>query len=480
MTKSIRREIVRAMPSKLLSRIPFPWRMTFLAAALLSVLIGVSNVTQFVFVERWMIGQEESRIRQDMRELLNLLLAKEIDISPANEAQLRLYLERANVKGGMISLLSSSGELAIVVSDNMPSERLVRSEPMLPRQGTVQYEGGMLALRSPITIFNFHGTIEMVRSMEEVERLIARFYNIMLICCAVAVLISIPGGRLLAIGLIRPLREMNATMKMVRRNGLSERMPVASSKDEITMLQSTFNDMMDEVEESFGKQRRFVEDASHELRTPIAIIEGHLRMLSRWGKEDAKVMESSLRISTEELQRLKGLVDHLLLLSRAEQADGNQSTEGRCSCPETVIVDAARKHGALLPDMDLDVKTDELKGVTIAIGDQELAQIVHILLDNAVKYSGDRPKIEVYAGIQGKQAIVTVTDRGIGIAEEDVPYVWDRFYRADKARSGGKGGYGLGLPIAKSLVRKHGGEIHLVSKLGEGTKVTVEIPLRLG
>ncbi|MHA6485409.1 HAMP domain-containing sensor histidine kinase [Paenibacillus sp. strain BS8-2] len=459
----------------LLSRLPFPWRMTFLAAALLSLLMSLSNITQYVFVERWMIGQEEVRIRQDMRELLNLLLAKEIDISVVNETQLRLYLERANVRGGMITLRSSQGEAAIVVADNVPD----RWEETLPRSnmelGSVHYESGMLALRSPITIFNFQGSIEMVRSMEEVERLIAHFYKIMLICCCAAVIISVAGGRLLAIGLIRPLRAMNATMSRVRQNGLQERMPVALAKDEITALQSTFNGMMDEVEKSFDKQKRFVEDASHELRTPIAIVEGHLRMLSRWGKADVEVLDNALRISTEEIQRLKRLVDHLLVLSRAEQSDVSHPLGIQCEQPSDVIEEAVEKCRRLHPDFEWDVDVSGIKGAIIAFDEHELAQLIHILLDNAVKYSGGGRKISVAAYSRGTSAVITVEDQGIGITQEDLPRVWDRFYRADKARSGGKGGYGLGLPIARSLVRNHGGDIRLESTVGEGTKVVVEL-----
>lgn len=456
-------------------KVPFHWRMTLLAAALLSVLVTVSNVTQFVFVERWMIGQEEARIRQDMRELLNVLLAKEVSITPANENVLRLYLERANVHGGLIRLIDSEGSSAIAVGDSMLSQTLSNDSQPGERLGSVRYNNGMLVMRSPITIFNFQGTIEMVRSMEEMQRLIERFYRIMLVCCGAAILLSLAGGRLLAARLIRPLRAMNATMRRVRLNGLQERMPVTGAKDEITALQTMFNGMMDEVEASFGRQRRFVEDASHELRTPIAIIEGHLRMLSRWGKRDPEVMSGSLRISTEELQRLKSLVDQLLLLSRAERTEGLEP-RGVCETPLDVIREAADRREMMNPDFTLYVEAESLAGVTIAIGELELTQLLHILLDNAIKYSGDSRIVRIDADVSTERVLLSVEDRGIGISREDMPHIWDRFYRADKARSGGQGGYGLGLPIARSLVRRHHGDIWMTSELGQGTKVTVSLP----
>ncbi|WP_214628544.1 sensor histidine kinase [Paenibacillus agaridevorans] len=457
-------------------KLPFHWRMTLLAAILLSVLVTVSNLTQYFFVERWMVRQEEAKIRQDMRELLNELLAKEIQITPGNETLLRLYLERANVHGGMIRLLDSNGDTAIIAGNTISAERIPLRSLTDLSPGSVLYEDGVLAMRSPITIFNFQGTIEMVRSMEELERLIARFFRIMIICCGAALLLSIAGGRLLAVGLIRPLRAMNATMKKVRQNGLQERMPVTGAKDEITALQTMFNGMMDEVEASFGRQRRFVEDASHELRTPIAIMDGHLRMLSRWGKHDPDVTENSLRIATEELERLKGLVDNLLLLSRAERTE-ELEPRGICEQPLTVLKDAADKQMMMTPEYVVNVEAGMLEEVSIAIGEHELAQLLRILLDNAVKYSGEGRVIAIIAELDVDQVRLSVEDRGVGISEEDIPHVWDRFYRADKARSGGQGGYGLGLPIAKSLVRRHGGDIVLTSELGVGTKVTVSLPL---
>jgi two-component system sensor histidine kinase ArlS len=362
------------------------------------------------------------------------------------------------------------------IGDAVTADRMPQRLPNGERGGSVSYENGVLSMRSPITIFDFQGTIEMLRSMEGVERLIARFYRIMIICCGAAILLSIVGGRVLASGLIRPLRAMNATMRRVKQVGLQERMPITGAKDEIAALQTMFNGMMDEVEASFRRQRRFVEDASHELRTPIAIMEGHLSMLNRWGKHDPDVTDSSLRITSAELGRLKGLVDQLLLLSRAERTEGLEP-QGTCERPLLVVRDAAEQQRMMKPDYVISADVDVLESEVLAIGERELAQLLHILLDNAVKYSGESRVVLISAELHGAQAKLSVEDWGIGVSEEELPLVWDRFYRADQARSGAQGGYGLGLPIAKSLVRRHGGDIIMFSEPGRGTKVTVTLPV---
>ncbi|MEK3881950.1 HAMP domain-containing histidine kinase [Paenibacillus sp. PL2-23] len=456
--------------------LPFHWKQTIYSALLLSALVLFSNVTQYMFVDGWMTRQEEQRIQRDMKELLNVLLAKEVEVKPGNETELRLYMERANVRNGMIRLLSASGDPIMTVADNVPAQRIGAIADSGLVKGRAAHEGGMLVMRSPITIFSFQGTIEMARSMEEVERLVAAYYRIMFVCCAAALLLSGVGGSILARGMIRPLRSMNAAMRRVKQQGLHQRMPVSRARDEIASLQLMFNEMMDQVEESFHKQQRFVEDASHELRTPLAIVEGHLRMLSRWGRHDPNVTEQSLGIAMEELERLKKLVDDLLLLSRAGQ-DGTpkEAVEG-CERPLEVVRDAVKAMSLLFPQFEFRTEEDDSPGQGLRMPAQELSQVIRILLDNAVKYSGDGRLIKVRYNWEGDSALLSVEDEGIGIPEEELPRLFDRFYRVDKARTGGAGGYGLGLSIAKSLVENNGGEIAIASVQGQGTKVAVVLP----
>ncbi|MCU6710888.1 HAMP domain-containing histidine kinase [Paenibacillus sp. J5C_2022] len=466
--------------SSIVKRMPFHWRMTLLSSLLLSALFAASNVVQFTFVESWMLKHEERAARQDMRELLNVLLSKEVRIQPDNEEQIRFYLEKANVNNGMVRILKADGTPIVTAANNMPIQ-------WVERRGSAEAAGigraeGVLAMSSPLTIFHFTGTVEVVRSLSHVERLIAAFNRIMLICFAAAIVISAFGGRLMSRLLVRPLRSMHRTMRRVKQNGLQERMAVGEARDDITALTVMFNDMMDEVEGAFRKQKQFVEDASHELRTPVAIIEGHLAMLQRWGKHDPEVLEESLRISMEELLRLRGLVEELLTLSRIEklaQEHLHAPAEEVCLQPDAVIQSAAEKIGGLHPSIDLSVNVSQLEGMQLGISDGHLLQLMLILLDNAVKYSGSSTEVRIDA-IQDDttgHAIITVLDAGIGMTEEELAHAWDRFYRADKARSGA-GGYGLGLPIARQIVQRYNGTIVLNSKPGEGTMAALTLPVR--
>lgn len=455
--------------------LPIRWKLTLWSSLLLFLLFAASSLAQFWFVEKWMVNQEKERIEHDMKELLNVLLAKEITMKPEHYSAIQAHLDKANVRNGMIRIWSDEGEPIVTVADNMP-QSWISGASRAEGDQSASVKDGMLVMASPLTVFQFKGTVEMVRSMGDINRLISILNRIMLACGAIALMLSVIGGRLLARILINPLRVMNETISRVKQKGLQERMPLEGAKDDVAALKMMFNDMMDQVEQSFRQQKRFVEDASHELRTPIAIMEGHLHMLQRWGKNDAEVLDQSLQSSTEELLRLKRLVEELLLLSRAETPDGTLGNVVPCNNLAGMIQSAVWRTAVVHPEFHIQVSAERVEGLEAAVNEAHLEQILNILLDNAVKYSGKSRTIQVAGSIAFSEAIIAITDEGIGISDEDLPHVWDRFYRADKARSG-KSGYGLGLPIAKRLAESSGCRLTLDSKLGQGTTARLFIPL---
>lgn len=458
--------------------LPIKWKLTLWSALLLFLLFGAYNIVQYVFVERWMIKEEQASTQQDMREILNVLLEKEFRFEESEYSRIRSYLEKVNQSSQLIRVFDEKGLPIIAVSDDFPNEWIADNDAVLRANDNHSFSlDNMLVMRSPFTIFEFHGTVEIVKSMEDFEKLINAFLQVMLLCGLGAVMVSAFGGRLLARQLLRPLQAMNETMQRVKQNGLQERIQLTGSKDEIHSLMNLFNEMMDQVERSFAQQRQFVEDASHELRTPIAILEGHLAMLRRWGKQDPAVLEESLDISLHELARLKGLVQELLRLSRAERSVSGD--EAREADPTPILSRLIKHAAALYPSFRFEAELEDLGGIRLAISEQHLEQIFIILMDNAVKYSGDSRTVRIRGAASDGQATLAVIDCGIGISEESLPYVWDRFYRADKSRSGEQGGYGLGLSIAKRLAEGCGGTIQIDSRLNEGTTVTVTFPEKI-
>ena len=226
------------------------------------------------------------------------------------------------------------------------------------------------------------------------------------------------------------------------------------------------------IERAMEAQSRFASDASHELRTPLAAIQTENEVALRASDLSLKRAKELLRSNLEEVKRLRDMSDDLLRLAR-----GDKGTELQPVWLDDIAVEA----------MNHVIKAAQAKNISIeeAVSHLQIQGDAHsltraliVLLDNAVKYSGDDSTVKIFGAVHGKVAAIRVEDRGAGIAAEQLPHIFDRFYRADQARSKQQvSGYGLGLSIAKKIVEQHHGQIHVRSTLGEGSTFTIRLPL---
>ncbi|RAV17783.1 histidine kinase [Paenibacillus contaminans] len=461
-----------------LSRMPIRWKLTLWSAFLIFVLFIAYNTVQYVFVEKWMIGQEKTQTRQKMNDILNSLLEKETGFTEDELPQIRTLLDKKNANDQLIRIIGQDGTRVIAVSDGIPEE-WVAPAPTAKTEIVIAGHSGhsLLVMRSPITIHSFNGTVEIVKSLDQFKRLTEAILRVFVLSGLGAVVLSGLAGGLLARQFLKPLQSMAQTMRNVERKGLQERMKIPDHEDEIATLMKMFNGMMDQVERSFHQQSQFVEDASHELRTPIAIMDGHLSLLLRWGKHDPAALEESLNISYHELARLKALVQDLLVLTRADK-EGEIADNGTLRADRTIL-NVVGQMEQLHPGFTFETAFIGFEDREVAVSERHLEQITTILLDNAVKYSEAGSAVRVKGSVNGDEAFFEVSDCGIGIPEKDLPYVTDRFYRVDKARSRKQGGTGLGLAIAKRLVERYNGRMIIRSKEADGTTVTITFACRL-
>jgi signal transduction histidine kinase len=282
----------------------------------------------------------------------------------------------------------------------------------------------------------------------------------------VSVLLSIHfRGRSVTKNVLYPIAEVTKMTKEIKAQNLNLRLNVTNAKDELKELIITFNGMMDRIENAYNKQNQFVSDASHELRTPISVIQGYARMLERWGKEDPEVLQESIEAIRNESGNMKELVDKLLFIARNDK-DTLILTKEKFSLSEmmeelvkeTRMVDEQHTiEGTVEPEIEINGDRNRIK------------QAMRIFVDNAQKYTEPGKTIAIGLKREGKTAILSVKDGGCGIAAKDLPNVFDRFFRADESRDRNKGGHGLGLSIAKIIVLRHGGKINVRSKVGEGS-----------
>lgn len=264
---------------------------------------------------------------------------------------------------------------------------------------------------------------------------------------------------------------MNSLVRMKNAPNLRQRVYVPKTPKELTKLAERLNQLLDEHEELIEREMNFVTNASHELRTPLTAFRGHVKLLKRWGNQNAEVLQKSLDSLDQESQRMQRLIVQLLALARS----GNSAAPLKEKVNLTDIVRDAIKQ-LWKPDSRITLRP-LLNKDTYVHGDKEqLRQVAVILIENAVRYTNDPGWIEVAVYQDRDLACLRVSDSGIGIPEDELDKIFDRFYRVDKARSRVTGGTGLGLPIAKELVEQHQGWIRVESIVGQGSTFIVSIP----
>jgi len=370
------------------------------------------------------------------------------------------------------------------LSKNFDGSQFPLTQPAYTRalKGESSYETFTIADNHPIRVITMpvlRGAklANLVQVGTSLEVVIDTLKNLQIILwTAVPAVLLLTGlvGRFIARRALKPVAKITQTANDIGSGAnLSKRIPVPEAKDEIGQLALTFNSMMDRLESSFSQMRQFSSDASHELRTPLTVLKGQSELTlgkERKPKEYQEVISSNL----EEVQYMSKVLEDLFLLSKSDE---NQiALDCEPVDPRYLIEEVCKHIEIIASEKNIKVLIAYLEKVQVYGDPVRLRQMIWNVVVNGIKYT--RPNGEVKISVQEKEdsALIIVQDNGIGISEEDLPLVFNRFYRVDKARSRQEGGTGLGLSICKFIVDAHKGAINIESKLGEGTKFKISLP----
>jgi len=265
---------------------------------------------------------------------------------------------------------------------------------------------------------------------------------------------------------LNPIRIMISKVNEIGKMDFSKPFVLDGSDDELREYVTAFNSMSYKLSRYIDMQKQFISDASHELATPITVINGHADMLLRRGKEHPEIIDGGLETIKSEILRMDGLVDSLLLLARSDS--GRQDYVFEPVDLAVVLEECVGEAALVAPDFAFE--TDIERGISVRCDEYALRRVMRILLSNAVKYSDEGRLIRVNASVSHGMVHVSVRDCGIGIPPDHLPYIFDRFYRVDPSRSKKTGSSGLGLAIAKEIIDAHGGDIQVVSMEGAGSE----------
>lgn len=452
--------------------------------ALLLIVFGVAlyatvYITSYQEVDR-SLQQRASDIQASLATVITLqddiasvirrggLILPNADVFSGGE----IYVQLRALDGRIISRSGNLGNQYLVIPEDQ-HERAKLGE-VVPSDFTVN-KTRLRAYVAPIKIKSGEviGYIELAQSLRQVDNTLRDLATLIIVSIAAGLVVAAVGGWFIAGNILGPIDRVTLTaQKITRARDLGRRIEVPATADEVGRLAMTFNEMLARIEELFRAQQRFVADVSHELRSPLTAVRGNLDLLKRGAAEDAAERSQMIEAMDSETARMSRLVGDLLLLARQDSGVpiAKQTIE-----LDTMMLEVYR-HAQLTA-----------KGVTLALGAEDqaiivgdrdrLKQVLLNLVDNAIKYTPQGGKVTVSLAKEDAWVKIAVHDTGIGIAAENIPNLFDRFYRVDKPRSRDAGGTGLGLAIAKSVVEAHNGKITVESQLGKGSTFTVWLPL---
>ncbi len=459
------------------------WYVTLLTVSLIAFGTIFSYSLFRIFMNR--IDSEISSVANMMihaviRPSGQLLLPRNFDI----------ILERffgIRTSGNYIQILGPDGRV-VAKSSNLAKFSLPVPEEVLKeaRKGhstvTVVNTADRFPVRvvtKPVIVKNV-GLVAMVqvgRSLKGMEEIFHSLLYIFAVGIVLSVVTASAVGWFLARKALKPVSEITDMARRLSARSLNERLSIKGPKDEIGRLASTFNEMIARLERSFEQIKRFTADASHELKTPLTVMKGEIEVALR-GESMPEHLKSVLVSCLEEIDRLNYIVKNLLDLAKTDaESAATVKTEVRL---DKIISDRYELFRKIAVEKGIEL--DILKNRPIVVmGDPvRLGQLVHNLIDNAIKYTPAPGKVEVSLERLNGSALLKVRDTGVGISEEDLPHIFDRFYRVDRARTREAGGAGLGLSICKEIAEAYGGTIKAESEQGRGTVFTVVLPLKGG
>lgn len=443
-------------------------KINLYTTVLFIVLMILVNLSIYLSFSKMMMDSEVERTVAEAKQAINGI--NQVDSTVELQDILLAYVP----VNGMMQIVDTEGKGGAGVA--VPNQQALREIPVHYHQKEVQtvveYNNIPHAFVS-IPMVSRDGEVVELQVTENLGATAQMLNTLKLVLIIVTFITTIPvliSSRLLSNFITRPITSMIATMRDIKGSGQFKRIPLPKqSKDELYQMGETFNNMIELLEVNYEKQGQFISNASHELKTPLTVIESYASLLKRRGKDQPELFDESIQAIHSEAIRMKDLTQQLLLLARNEQHWLLESVEINLNEVVEEAVQSFEK--AYNREVELKQETE----VIINNDLQRFKQLFYILMDNARKYSEE--KIIIKISKSKDQAVVAVIDHGIGIPARDLEKVFDRFYRVDKARSRKTGGFGLGLSLAQEIADAMGATITLESVEGLGTTAKISLPL---
>jgi heavy metal sensor kinase len=384
-----------------------------------------------------------------------------------------------------VSIVDKEGEVtdAILDAEGHQVPLIPASLERAEREGKAQFDEVSLSPDERARIITWPSRDEdgepffvvVGQSLKDLERAQRQMLVLLAVSNPIALLLASLGGLWIANKALRPVDRLTRAAERIGSGNLSERVEESRSRDELGRLAATFNNMISKLEQAFERERRFTADASHELKTPLAVLRGDIEVTLR-RERSVEEYKRTLSSSLEEIERLSNLADDLLTLARSDAGERTLELE-----PVRLDKLAAEAHAFIQPlasASGVAFNIETLSSPVVIEGDaKRLKQLLVNLMDNAIKYTPSGGSARLRLSVEDSSALIEISDTGRGIPAEALPRIFERFYRQSDPRDARVTGFGLGLAISKWIVQAHNGSIEAKSEEGRGSRFTVRLPI---
>jgi heavy metal sensor kinase len=461
--------------------LPIKWKLTLWYGLILASILVVFSSGVYVYFRNSLQKSIDAKIKS-LGEVISSSITDTHNASVFGNFE--RYLENVlgkKPKGKFIQIMDRTGRIGAKMND-IETETLPTSFSTLERalQGEIVYETiervkpRLRMVTIPIMDNKkVSSIIQVGTSLEDFDETMKKLLIIMIISIPTSISVTIICGYFLAKKALKPVDQIRKAAVKISSRNLDERIDVGGRKDELSRLAQTFNEMISRLKDSFQRINQFSIDVSHELKTPLTILKGETEVALRKDRDNEnykKILSSNL----EEIDRMSKIIDDLLLLSKADLKEMKLNVEDVALRDLIADVCVDMKIFADNKGIGLDVK--ELEDVKLKGDELKLRRMLWNIVENGIKYTQKGGKIEIMSYISNGFICIDVKDNGIGIPENDIKYIFDRFYRGDKSRKR-ESGSGLGLSISKWIAEAHQGIIEVKSKTLEGSLFTIKLPV---
>lgn len=461
--------------------LPIKWRLTIWYGFVLSLILITFASGIFIYFKNSLQESIDAKIRS-IGEVLSSSMTDAHNTSVFGNFE--RYLENVlgkKPKGKFIQIMDSSGRIGAKMSD-IEGEALPTSFSALERamQGEIVYE--TIERTKPrlrmITIpimenKKVTSVVQVGTSLEDFDETIKKLLLIMIISIPSSICVTIVVGYFMAKKALKPVDQIRRAAIKISSSNLDERIDIGGRKDELGRLAETFNAMIGRLKDAFQRINQFSIDVSHELKTPLTILKGETEVALRKEREkhDYQIL---LMSNLEEIDRMSCIIDDLLLLSKADMKEIKLNVEEVAL--RDLIMDVCMDMKVVADKKNVELEASELEDIRLKGDELKLRRMLLNIVENGIKYSQVGGKVSVSSCQNNGYVKIDVKDNGIGISEEDIKYIFDRFYRADRSRKR-ESGSGLGLSISRWIAEAHQGSIEVISQPAQGSMFTIKLPI---